>query len=629
MLPITLRPGGGRAVIVGGGIIALRKAESLHAAGFRIFVVAPEIEESLRTLLSAGAGEYAERNYQSSDLDAAALVIAATSDDEINARIVADAEKRGTLVCDASDAARGTFAMPAVLRSGSLTVSVESGGAAPAFSKRLLRELAAVVGPEYGRAVETLASMRAYARNTLVSGERSAVLESLAELPVESLASMSPANGRRAVDAAASRLRNVESTSSNTRTLTCASRGSALAIAQSREVAARLAERGIATTILSIATTGDTAPNRPIEALGTTGVFVRELEIALREERADYAVHSCKDLPSELPDDLRIVAISEREDARDAFCSERYATFDALPAGAVVGTSSPRRRAMLAGLRSDLQYRDVRGNVDTRLRKLREGKYDAIVLAMAGLKRLGMGATHTVPFAPELFVPAVAQGALAVQTRNADEWLARTLWETVNDPRTELCVACERAALAALRVGCTAPVGVYARLENGLMTVDGFFAALAGAPRRARLSGSVGTLEAAHELGVRVAALLGGPLAGRTVVFPRTQERPSRIAGALRKLGAQVIELRPGDAGPDAAEGFADMLLFASSGAVTAARAYLERLHGARHKPLVVVMGARSADAAQAAGFPADAICDEASVEAMVALARERLGSAR
>ncbi|MBV8147634.1 MAG: hypothetical protein JO092_00920, partial [Candidatus Eremiobacteraeota bacterium] len=361
MLPIALRPGGGRAVIVGGGSIAMRKAESLDAAGFRIFVVAPAIEASLRALLSENAGEYALRNYESADLDGAALVVAATSSDEINARVVLDAEKKQILACDASNGHRGTFTMPAVLRSGKLTVSVESSGAAPAFSKRLVRELSEIVGPEYGRALETLARMRTYARRTLAADERSAVLETLAERPIESLASMTSTDAQREVEAAAAELREHKAASPIVRTVTCASRGSTLAIAQAREIAARLAERGIATTILSISTTGDAVQNRPIERLGGTGVFVKELEVALREGRADYAVHSCKDLPSELPADLRIVAVSVREDARDVFCSERYPSFDALPAGAIVGTSSPRRRTALSELRPDLQYRDVRG----------------------------------------------------------------------------------------------------------------------------------------------------------------------------------------------------------------------------------------------------------------------------
>jgi hydroxymethylbilane synthase len=293
--------------------------------------------------------------------------------------------------------------------------------------------------------------------------------------------------------------------------VTCASRGSALAMTQTRTVAASLADRGVATTILEIASTGDRNPDRSIASLGVN-IYVKELEAALRDGRADYAVHSCKDLPSELPPDMRIAAISVRQDPRDAYCSEKYATFDALPPGAIVGTSSPRRRLGLAVLRPDLEYREIRGNVDTRLRKLREGQFDAIVLAMAGLVRLGIGATHTVAFDVETLVPAVAQGALAVETRAGEEGLTAKLREAINDPVAELCVTCERAALRALRAGCSAPVGIYASADGKMMRVIGFYASeTGGEARRANLVREVTSLDEAQALGKEVARLIAPP----------------------------------------------------------------------------------------------------------------------
>lgn len=278
---------------------------------------------------------------------------------------------------------------------------------------------------------------------------------------------------------------------------------------QTRTVAARLAERGIASTILPITTAGDRHRDRPIEALGTVNVFVAELETALRERRADYAVHSCKDLASEIAGDLRIAAISLREDPRDAFCSERYPSFEALPPGAVVGTSSPRRRAQLAALRPELAYEEMRGNVDTRLRKLREGAYDAVVLAMAGLNRLRVRATHTVAFSVDVVVPAVAQGALAVETRDDDAYLAAELYAALNDAGSELCVRCERAALRALRAGCNAPVGVHAELADGTLIVRGAAAMMLGEPvRRVRVQRRCRDVAEAEALGAEVAAML-------------------------------------------------------------------------------------------------------------------------
>ncbi len=285
----------------------------------------------------------------------------------------------------------------------------------------------------------------------------------------------------------------------------CASRASALAMTQTRAVAARLAEFGVATTILNIATTGDLQRDRSFAAIGAESLFVKELEVALRDGRAQYAVHSCKDLPSSLPSDMAIAAISQREDARDVFCSERYDALETLPQGAVVGTSSMRRRAQLAALRPDLQFTDLRGNIDTRLRKLRDGVCDAIILAHAGLLRLDVHAAHVVPFDVEVMVPAVGQGALAIETLDGSP-LARTLHEAINDPQAQLAVMCERAALAQLRGGCQAPIGIHAFHRDGELVAIGAAGTQTGAPvRRARVSGAANTLAQAREIGEQLA----------------------------------------------------------------------------------------------------------------------------
>jgi hydroxymethylbilane synthase len=482
MLPISLRPNGRRAVIVGGGNVAARKAESLVSAGYPILVVAERIGERLRCIVAEN-GACEERAYETRDVAGAAIVLAATNDCELNARIVADARSAGALVCDATQPERGDFTMPATRRIGELTISVDSAGGAPAFSRRVAEELAGQLDDSYAGALRTLAQMRAYVIETFAPPERAGILRALAQRPVAELA----AGPVPAI---------------------CATRRSELAMVQSRAVAARLAERAVATTLLGVTTTGDRDRQTPIERLGDTNVFVKELEQTLRESRADYAVHSCKDLAGSLPEDMRIVAVSQREDARDAFCSERYESFETLPAGAVVGTSSPRRRAQLASFRSDLRYESLRGNVDTRLRKLRDGEYDAIVIAMAGLNRLGARARHTVPFAIDRVVPAVGQGALAVEARTGDDRFESLLRETVNDRAAELCVGCERAALRALRAGCSAPLGIHAELAGETMVVNGFYAGDAAAPLRMRASGRVTTLESAEALGAALAEQL-------------------------------------------------------------------------------------------------------------------------
>lgn len=481
MLPISLRPDGRRALIVGGGNVAARKAEALAEAGFPILIVAERIGERLQRLLSDSGGTYAQRRYDSSDLEGVALAIAATDDGNVNAEIVADARAARVLVCDASAPQRGDFTMAATMRVGDLTISADSAGASPAFSRRVVRELSGNFGAEYGDAVETLRRMRGHVKQAFPQEEAATILRALAELPIGELAAMREA------------------------TLVCATRRSPLAMIQSRSVAAQLAQRGVATTMLALTTAGDRDRERAIERIGEINVFVKELENALRDRRADYAVHSCKDLPSALPDDLQLAAISRREDPRDAFCSVRYASLSELPAGAVVGTSSPRRRAQLAQMRPDLRYETLRGNVETRLQKLRDGNYDAIVLAMAGLIRLRAGATHVVPFAIDELVPAVGQGALAVETRIGDGWIFDALRAAVNDPNSERRVSCERAALRALQAGCSAPIGVHAQADGDVMTAYAAVATETGRLTHHKLQRRVTTIEQAEALGIELA----------------------------------------------------------------------------------------------------------------------------
>jgi hydroxymethylbilane synthase len=286
----------------------------------------------------------------------------------------------------------------------------------------------------------------------------------------------------------------------------CASRASALAMIQTRTVAAKLAQFGIATTILNVTTTGDRVQDRSLASIGAESLFVKELEAALRERRADYAVHSAKDLPSTIPDDMRIVAISAREDPRDVLCSEHYASLRDLPSDARVGTSSPRRRAQLAALRADLRCVDIRGNVDTRLRKLREGEVDAVVLAAAGLHRLQLRPTYAVAFDPAEILPAVGQGALAVEMRAGDDELAAQLRRAVNDDRAERAVLCERAALRVLRGGCQAPIGIHASFDGDVLSVHGAVAAPGGTVvMRERRSRPAADVPAAQALGEELA----------------------------------------------------------------------------------------------------------------------------
>ncbi|MCU1287135.1 MAG: hydroxymethylbilane synthase [Acidobacteriales bacterium] len=244
-------------------------------------------------------------------------------------------------------------------------------------------------------------------------------------------------------------------------TLRIGSRGSQLALWQANHVASLLREKGHAVEIQIIKTTGDKITDVPLSKVGTKGMFTKEIEEALTDGSIDIAVHSLKDLPTELLGDFELAAIMKREDVRDAFVSAKYKSIDELPKSARVGTSSLRRQAQIHAIRPDLQLHPLRGNVDTRLRKLDEGEYDAIILAAAGLNRLGRTELVRELIAPEKMCPAAGQGALAIEIRKG-ECETRTHLAFLDDHDARATTTCERAALNALGGGCQVPIGAYA-----------------------------------------------------------------------------------------------------------------------------------------------------------------------
>jgi hydroxymethylbilane synthase len=254
--------------------------------------------------------------------------------------------------------------------------------------------------------------------------------------------------------------------------LTIGSRGSQLALWQARWIQGRLAAFGEDTRIEIIKTTGDKITDVPLAKVGTKGLFTKEIEEALLDGRIDLAVHSLKDLPTAVPEGLVIAAVPEREDPRDALVGRKLAD---LPPGAKVGTSSLRRVAQIRALRPDLVIESVRGNVDTRLRKLDEGMYDAIVLAAAGLKRLGWESRIAEVLPPEIMCPAVGQGALAVETRG-DRGSGQQVCARLDHETTRVAVTAERALLGALGGGCQVPIGAYATCGAETLRLRGLVA---------------------------------------------------------------------------------------------------------------------------------------------------------
>lgn len=263
--------------------------------------------------------------------------------------------------------------------------------------------------------------------------------------------------------------------------LTIGTRQSLLALWQSNYIAARLREQypDCEVVLKKIVTKGDRILDVPLAKIGGKGLFTKEIEQELIDGTVDLAVHSLKDMPTVLPEGLCLTAITSRANVGDAFVSNNYNSFDELPQGAVLGTSSLRRKAQLLAARPDLKIVDLRGNVDTRLRKLDEGQMDAIILAAAGLERLGYGERIKEVIPVKVCLPAVGQGALAIESRDNDDEV-RNMLAFLNDEATKQATDAERAFLGLLEGGCQVPIGVHADVENGEIRIEAIIAELDG-----------------------------------------------------------------------------------------------------------------------------------------------------
>ncbi len=285
--------------------------------------------------------------------------------------------------------------------------------------------------------------------------------------------------------------------------LTIATRGSQLALWQARHVRDCLLalEPGLCVELSVIRTKGDKIQDVPLSQVGGKGLFVKEIEEALLDGRADLAVHSIKDVPMILPEGLVLGAVPPRELCTDCLASELYPDLASLPEGAVVGTSSLRRQAQLLALRPDLRVVSLRGNVDTRLRRMKDGQFAAVLLASAGLRRLGLSATHLHELDPRDFVPAVGQGALGIECR-ADDGEVLSLVRRLEDPAARVCVEAERAFLRGLDGGCQVPIGAHAELSGESVTLDGLVADTDGSLviRRRKTAAAAGASELGESL---------------------------------------------------------------------------------------------------------------------------------
>lgn len=290
------------------------------------------------------------------------------------------------------------------------------------------------------------------------------------------------------------------------RPLRIGSRGSILARWQAEFVRKQLFQlTGVEAEIVIIKTSGDKMQQAPLTQIGGKGIFIKELEEALLEESVDLAVHSVKDIPTDTPSRLFFPAVCRRDDVRDCLVSNKGTLLANLKQGARVGTSSLRRQAQLRHYRPDLDIRDLRGNVDTRLRKVERGEYDAIVLSKAGLDRLGWSQKITEPLSTEISLPAVGQGAIAIESRVKDQEAADILGR-LDDEETRTVIIAERALLAALQGGCQVPLGAWARIERGELVMEAVVCSVDGV-QYVRQKASAPPEQAA-ELGQKMAQML-------------------------------------------------------------------------------------------------------------------------
>ncbi|MFD2756339.1 hydroxymethylbilane synthase [Comamonas terrae] len=301
----------------------------------------------------------------------------------------------------------------------------------------------------------------------------------------------------------------MSSAPSSPSSIVIATRESQLALWQAEHVQALLRGRGHQVELLGMTTKGDQILDRALSKVGGKGLFVKELEVALEEGRADMAVHSLKDVPMELPEGFVLACVMTREDPRDAFVSNRYATLQDLPQGAVVGTSSLRRQALLQALRPDLKIEPLRGNVNTRLRKLDEGRYDAIVLAAAGLMRLGLADRIRTKFEPAQMLPAAGQGALGIEVRSSRQDIIDAL-APLADQATWLTVTAERAVSRSMGGSCSMPLAAFGRFEGETLHLDAAWGDPEGKLSMVRVQDNavVKDFAAANALGERLAAQL-------------------------------------------------------------------------------------------------------------------------
>jgi hydroxymethylbilane synthase len=512
LFPIFLTLASKRCVVVGGGEVAARKVRALLDSGARVFVIAPQLCAALDPLAQSGQVEHVARSYETGDLEGSALAFGATDDRSVNEGVYTEATRLGVPVNVVDQPHLCSFYVPATLARGPITVAISTQGMSPALARRLRERLEEAVPPEYGDLAALLGSLRAEMKAAFPSGrERGAKWRRVLDGEVLSL--LRSGKPEEAL-AATRKLLGLDASGEHPcpAVVRIGSRGSALALAQARAVAERLEQMGAEADIVTIRTSGDRGART--EAGSTVGVFVREIEQALLRGEVDLAVHSMKDLPTGPRDGLVSAAVPPREDPRDAIITRTGQGLDELPPASRVATSSPRRVAQLRSHRPDLVFVPVRGNVDTRLRKLERGDFEALILACAGLARLGLQEIITERLPVDVCLPAPGQGALALQVREQDAEL-RALLAPLDHAPSRLAVETERAFLAGVGSGCTVPAGALALVEADRLVLKAVLEGGEGELLRDQIEGPRAS---AAELGLELALRMRAAAPNRTAM---------------------------------------------------------------------------------------------------------------
>lgn len=546
--PIMLDLQGKRCVVIGGGAVAERRVGPLLEAGAEVTLISPAARERIAGWDDRGQLRWLRRSYRDGDLSGAFLAVLAAGDPAANEAAQAEARRTGVLLNHAEQAELGDFAVPAVVRRGRLVLSVSTSGASPTFAASIKGDLERRYGDEYEICLDFLHDFRELLHRLVAQSEqRQQIQRAVSKLDLLKLIR----EGRFAAfkdkllrtfqeNPTLNTIAAAAGEAEGVRTIIVGTRQSALALTQTGQVIEQLEklclEHGIpiAFEIRKIVTRGDRILDVTLSKVGGKGLFVKEIEQALLDGEIDMAVHSMKDMPWELPDGLVLGCVPTRVDPRDCLVSRDGAGLAALPAGAKVGTSSLRRSSQLRHARPDLAIEPIRGNIDSRLRKLETEGFAAIVLAAAGLARIGWKDRASEFLPPEVCLPAVGQGALGIECRGDDKELLELL-SLYNDRSTALAVAAERSFLGRLNGGCQVPIGAHAVQVGSAAhspaapeAADGAAApgavqeaAASGTPQPLyRLTGMVGTPDGTRilketgegtdpvELGIRVAEAL-------------------------------------------------------------------------------------------------------------------------